>query len=45
VVLVGVTDEGVDFADPFTARIDSATFADFEAAFAEISNRAVVVSY
>lgn len=44
VVLASVTESGVVYADPFDAQLKSADYATFEAAFAEIDNRAVFVS-
>jgi uncharacterized protein YvpB len=44
VVLAGVTDSGVLYADPLQPTLVPATFEAFEAAFAEIDNRAVIVS-
>jgi uncharacterized protein YvpB len=43
VVLAGVGDSGVLYADPYTARLQQMSYADFEAATAELENRAVIV--
>jgi uncharacterized protein YvpB len=45
VVLAGVTDAGVVYADPWDGTLKSASYAKFESALAEIDNRAVIVSY
>ena len=44
VVLAGVTDSGVLYADPLQPTLVPATFDAFETAFAEIDRRAVIVS-
>ena len=44
VVLAVVTDTGVVYADPWDAAFKSADYATFEAAFAEIGNRAVFLN-
>lgn len=43
VVLAGVGPDGVVYADPYTATLQQATFQEFEAALAELGNRAVIV--
>lgn len=43
VVLAGVSDEGVTYADPYTASMQRMSYADFEAAMAELGDRAVIV--
>jgi uncharacterized protein YvpB len=43
VVLAGVDEQGIQYADPIQPTLQSATYAAFETAFAEIDNRAVVV--
>jgi uncharacterized protein YvpB len=43
VVLAGVDDEGVVFADPYTASLQRMDYAQFEQAMAELNNRAVIV--
>lgn len=44
VVVAGVSDTGIVYADPWDAAYKTADYASFEAAFAEIGNRAVFVS-
>lgn len=44
VVVAGLNDSGITYADPFDARFKTSDYATFEAAFAEIENRAVFVS-
>jgi uncharacterized protein YvpB len=44
VVLASLTDTGVVYADPWEGAFKSADYATFEAAFAEIGNRAVFLS-
>jgi uncharacterized protein YvpB len=44
VVLSGITDAGVIYADPWEGVLKTADYATFEAAFAELQNRAVFVS-
>jgi uncharacterized protein YvpB len=43
VVLAGVDDDGVTFADPYTASLQRMSYAEFEAALAAFDNRAVIV--
>jgi uncharacterized protein YvpB len=43
VVLAGVGDEGVVFADPYTATLQRMSYARFEAAIGELDDRAVIV--
>jgi uncharacterized protein YvpB len=43
VVLAGVNDQAVIFADPYTASLQQMDYAQFEAALAELNNRAVIV--
>ena len=44
VVLSGLTDSGVMYADPWEGILKTADYATFEAAFTELQNRAVFVS-
>ena len=44
VVIANANDTGVVYADPWDAVYKTADYATFEAAFAEIGNRAVFVS-
>jgi uncharacterized protein YvpB len=43
VVLAGVADDGVSYADPYTASLEHMSFSTFEAANAELGGRAVIV--
>jgi uncharacterized protein YvpB len=43
VVLAGVDETGVQYADPYTAGLRHATFDDFESAMSALGNRAVTV--
>ena len=43
VVLSGVDDTGVQYADPYTASLRHASFDDFESAMGVLGNRAVTV--
>jgi uncharacterized protein YvpB len=43
VVLAGVADDGVTYADPYTASLEHMSFSTFEAANAELGGRAVIV--
>jgi uncharacterized protein YvpB len=43
VVLAGVGDDSVVFADPYTASLQRMSYPQFEAALAELGNRAVIV--
>jgi uncharacterized protein YvpB len=43
VVLAGVGDDGVTYADPYTGSLQTMRYASFEAAMAELNNRAVIV--
>lgn len=43
VVLAGVDDDGVVFADPYTGTLQRMSYAGFETAIAELDNRAVIV--
>jgi uncharacterized protein YvpB len=43
VVLAGVDEDGVVYADPYTASLQRMTYAQFESAIAELDNRAVIV--
>ena len=43
VVLAGLSEEGVVYADPYTASLQSMDYAHFESALAELGNRAVIV--
>ena len=43
VVLAGVDARGVVYADPYTASLEHASFGAFEAAMAELGDRAVTV--
>ncbi|MBV9134339.1 MAG: C39 family peptidase [Chloroflexi bacterium] len=43
VVLAGLDDNGVTFADPYTATLQRMRYDQFEAALAELGNRAVIV--
>jgi uncharacterized protein YvpB len=43
VVLAGVDEGGVVFADPYTASLQRMSYAQFETAMGELDNRAVIV--
>jgi uncharacterized protein YvpB len=43
VVLAGVDDDGVTYADPYTASLEHMPFGTFESALAQLGNRAVIV--
>ena len=43
VVLAGVDDDGVVYADPYTATLQRMSHAQFETAIAELDDRAVIV--
>jgi uncharacterized protein YvpB len=43
VVLAGLTEQGVVYADPYTGSLQPMGYADFESAMAELGNRAVIV--
>lgn len=43
VALAGVSEDGVTYADPYTGSLQQMSFARFEAAAAELDNRAVIV--
>jgi uncharacterized protein YvpB len=43
VVLAGLTDDGVLYADPYTASLQPMSYARFEAALSKLGNRAVIV--
>ena len=44
VVLAGVDEAGITYADPYTATFQHMSFARCESALAELHNRAVIVS-
>jgi uncharacterized protein YvpB len=44
VVLAGLTDTGVLYADPLSATLRSADYSQFESAFPEIGSRALILS-
>lgn len=43
VVLAGIDADGVQYADPYTARVRHAAFDDFESAMSDLGSRAVTV--
>jgi hypothetical protein len=42
-VLAGIADDGVTYADPYTATLERMSFTTFASANAELGRRAVIV--